>query len=56
MKKISIVLLGCFILAAYTGVAAAQPEKMKDKIMPEKNININQMIRIHYSGAVFLKR
>lgn len=52
MKKISIVLLGCFMLAAYTGVAAAQSEKMKEKIAPDKNININKIIRIHYSGAV----
>jgi plastocyanin len=52
MKKMSIVLLGCFLLAAYTGVAAAQSEKMKEKIAPDKNININKMIRIHYSGAV----
>jgi len=56
MQKMSIALLGCFILAAYTGIAAAQPEKMKDKIMPEQNINIHQIIRIHYSGAVLPER
>lgn len=52
MKKMSIAFLGCFILAAYTGVVAAQSEKMKEKIEPDRNININKIIRIHYSGAV----
>lgn len=52
MKKISIVLFACFILAAYADIASAQSEKIEDKILPEKNINIHKIIRIHYSGAV----
>jgi hypothetical protein len=53
MKKISLLFLGCFLVLAYAGGAAAQPEKMKEKkIIPEQNINIHQIIRIHYSGAV----
>jgi plastocyanin len=52
MKKISLLFLSYFLLLAYVDMVAAQPDKIKDKIMPEKNINIHQIIRIHYSGAV----
>lgn len=52
MKKTSMLVLGCFIAAAYAGIAAAGEEKITDKIIPEKNIKVHQIIRIHYSGAV----
>ncbi|MBN2106514.1 MAG: hypothetical protein JW832_03750 [Deltaproteobacteria bacterium] len=52
MKKIFVLLCGCFILAAYAGAAAAGQENISDKIIPEKNIKVHQIIRIHYSGAV----
>ena len=52
MKRKCLVLVTCLAVLAYATIAAAQKEKMKEKIVPEKNINIHQIIRIHYSGAV----
>lgn len=52
MKKKYVVLVTCLAVLASTTLAAAQKENIQDKIVPEKNINIHQIIRIHYSGAV----
>ncbi len=52
MKRTYTVLLTCLAVLACSAMAAAQQEKIKEKIAPEKNININKIIRIHYSGAV----
>ncbi len=52
MKKKYLVLVTCLAVLASATIAAAQKEKIQEKIVPEKNINIHQIIRIHYSGAV----
>ena len=52
MKKKHVVLVTCLAVLASAAIATAQKENIQDKIVPEKNINNHQIIRIHYSGAV----
>jgi hypothetical protein len=53
MKKIIIFALCCLVsVLALINNVAAQSKTQENKIQTDKDINLHQIIRIHYSGAV----
>lgn len=53
MKRIKLISLCCIVsVMALIDIAAAQSTTQEKKIQTDKDINLHQIIRIHYSGAV----